>query len=96
MARRCVSTIAIPRSREEIAAQIADERGAVLVPSFDDPMIIAGQGTLGLEFAAQVKAQNRKLDHLICCTGGGGLVDLGNLLGAQQSKPGHASLDGGT
>lgn len=61
-------------NREEIAAQIADERGAVLVPSFDDPMIIAGQGTLGLEFAAQVKAQNRKLDHLICCTGGGGLV----------------------
>nr|WP_070959648.1 threonine/serine dehydratase [Hyphomonas sp. Mor2] len=61
-------------SREEIAAAIAQERGAVLVPSFDDPMIIAGQGTVGLEFADQVKAQGQQLDHLICCTGGGGLI----------------------
>lgn len=61
-------------NREEIAAQIAAERGAALVPSFDDPMIIAGQGTLGLEFAAQVKAQGQKFDHLMCCTGGGGLI----------------------
>ena len=35
-------------SREEIAARLAAERGAVLVPSFDDPDIIAGQGTVGL------------------------------------------------
>lgn len=61
-------------NREEIAAQIAHERGAVLVPSFDDPKIIAGQGTLGLEFAEQVKAREQQLDHLICCTGGGGLI----------------------
>ena len=57
-------------SREEIAATIASERGAVLVPSFDDPMIIAGQGTSGVEFARQVGG----LDHLICCAGGGGLI----------------------
>ncbi len=61
-------------SREDIAAGIAAERGAVLVPSFDDPMIIAGQGTVGLEFAEQVGAAGGKLDHLICCTGGGGLI----------------------
>ncbi len=61
-------------NREEIAAQIAQERGSVLVPSFDDPMIIAGQGTLGLEFAEQVKDRGEALDHLICCTGGGGLI----------------------
>ena len=61
-------------SREDIAAQIAKDRGAVLVPSFDDPMIIAGQGTSGLEFAAQVKAKSDALDHLICCAGGGGLI----------------------
>ncbi len=61
-------------NREQIAADIARERGAVLVPSFDDPMIIAGQGTLGLEFAEQVKARGDTLDHLICCTGGGGLI----------------------
>lgn len=58
-------------SREEIATEIAATRGAVLVPSFDDPMIISGQGTCGLEFAAQV---DEPLDHLICCTGGGGLI----------------------
>ncbi len=59
------------QSREEIAAEIAEERSAVLVPSFDDPMIVAGQGTCGLEFAAQV---DPPLDHLICCAGGGGLI----------------------
>ncbi len=61
-------------NREEIAASIANERGAVLVPSFDDPKIIAGQGTLGLEFAEQLKDRGEELDHLICCTGGGGLI----------------------
>ena len=39
-------------SREEIAAQIAEARGAIVVPSFDDADIIAGQGTAGLEFAS--------------------------------------------
>ncbi len=58
-------------SREEIAADIAADRGAVIVPSFDDPDIIAGQGTVGLEISEQVEPQ---LDHLVCCTGGGGLI----------------------
>lgn len=61
-------------SREELAAQIAAGRGAVVVPSFDDPDIIAGQGTAGLEFARQAEAMGGPLDHLICCTGGGGLI----------------------
>ena len=61
-------------NREAIAAQIAVDRGAVIVPSFDDPMIIAGQGTCGLEFAQQAAARREPLDHLICCTGGGGLI----------------------
>mgnify|MGYP003351259357 CR=1 FL=1 len=39
------------QSREEIAAKIAGERGAIIVPPFDDPHIIAGQGTTGLELA---------------------------------------------
>ena len=34
-------------SREAIAARLAEERGAVLVPSFDDPLIVEGQGTVG-------------------------------------------------
>ncbi len=61
-------------SREEIAARLAAERGAVVVPSYDDPDIIAGQGTAGLEFARQCAATDSRLDHLICCTGGGGLI----------------------
>jgi threonine dehydratase len=61
-------------SREEISATLAAKRGAVLVPSYDDFDIIAGQGTLGLAFAAQVIAMGGALDHLICCTGGGGLI----------------------
>lgn len=60
--------------REEIAARLARERGAVLVPSYDDRDIIAGQGTAGLEFARQAEAMSGPLDHLICCTGGGGLI----------------------
>ncbi len=61
-------------SREEISARIAAERGVVLVPSYDDKHIIAGQGTAGLEFARQMEAMGETLDHLICCTGGGGLI----------------------
>ncbi|GAB5457746.1 MAG: threonine/serine dehydratase [Henriciella sp.] len=74
-------------SREEIAAKIASERGAVLVPSFDDPDIIAGQGTVGLEFAQQVAARaDKPLDYLICCTGGGGLIS-GIALAFEQLSP---------
>ncbi|MFN7056745.1 threonine/serine dehydratase [Hyphomonas sp.] len=61
-------------SREEISARLAAERGAVVVPSYDDFDIIAGQGTAGLEFARQAEAMGKPLDHLICCTGGGGLI----------------------
>ncbi|NQY14594.1 MAG: threonine/serine dehydratase [Henriciella sp.] len=73
-------------SREEIAAEIARKRGAILVPSFDDPMIVAGQGTVGLEFAAQAKAHDIELDHLICCAGGGGLIS-GICLGLSGQSP---------
>jgi threonine dehydratase len=61
-------------NRETITARIAAERGAVVVPSYDDPHIIAGQGTAGLEFARQMEAAGEPLDGLICCTGGGGLI----------------------
>lgn len=61
-------------SREEISVRFAAERGAVVVPSYDDFDIIAGQGTAGLEFARQAAAMGQPLDHLICCTGGGGLI----------------------
>jgi len=50
------------------------ERGATLVPSFDDPHIIAGQGCCGLEIAEQTRELGVALDALLVCCGGGGLV----------------------
>jgi threonine dehydratase len=58
-------------SREDIAAQIAAERGCVLIPSFDDPWIIEGQGTAGLEALAQLGAEP---DLVVTPCGGGGLA----------------------
>ena len=60
-------------SREEIAAQIASRDQRTIVPSFDDPFIIAGQGTVGLEVAQEAQAKNLEFDALITCMGGGGL-----------------------
>ncbi|MEM9422176.1 MAG: threonine/serine dehydratase [Pseudomonadota bacterium] len=72
-------------SREEIGAQLAKERGAVLVPSFDDPHIIAGQGTCGLEFVRQAEDLNAQLDILLVCCGGGGLIAGTSLAFAELS-----------
>ena len=62
------------QSREAISAELARERGAVLVPSFDDPFIIAGQGTVGLEAARQLEAAGARADVLACPVSGGGLI----------------------
>ena len=61
-------------SREEIGERLAAERKATLVPSYDDPFIIAGQGTVGLEIAAQAREMDAKLDAVIVPCGGGGLI----------------------
>ncbi len=58
-------------SREAIAARISDETGATLVPSFDDPAIVAGQGTAGLEIVEQL---GRAPKRIIAPCGGGGLT----------------------
>lgn len=61
-------------SREEIGARLAAERGAVLVPSFDDVDIIEGQGSVGLEIAAQLEEMTgSQPDKILVCCGGGGL-----------------------
>ncbi|MDA8707914.1 threonine/serine dehydratase [Hellea sp.] len=57
------------QSRESIAHDIAVRDGRVIVPSFDDPFIISGQGTVGLEIAKS----DIEFDALITCVGGGGL-----------------------
>ncbi len=60
--------------REEIARAICAETGATLIPSYDDPYVIAGQGTVGLEIAEDMQAQGLTLDALVCCAGGCGLM----------------------
>ena len=62
------------QSREAIAREIAGERGAVVVPSYDDPDIIAGQGTVGIEAARQVKKRGMEADVLLAPASGGGLI----------------------
>jgi threonine dehydratase len=57
-------------SREEIARRIAGETGATVVPSFDDPAIVAGQGTVGLEILDQMP---EGLKRIVVPCGGGGL-----------------------
>jgi threonine dehydratase len=58
--------------REAIARNLAAERGAELVPSYEHPDIIAGQGTVGLEIAEQSLALGSPVDQvLIPCSGGG-------------------------
>jgi threonine dehydratase len=58
-------------SREEIAARIAGEGGATIVPSFDDPAIVGGQGTAGLEVVEQL---SRAPARMVIPCGGGGLA----------------------
>jgi threonine dehydratase len=60
--------------REVIGTRIAEERGAVIVAPYDEPQVIAGQGTCGLEIAAQAKAKDARLDAVLVCCGGGGLT----------------------
>lgn len=59
--------------REAIALEIAAERGAEIVPSYDHPHIIAGQGTVGLEIAEQSQELGSAPDQVLICCGGGGL-----------------------
>jgi len=62
-------------SRETIAARLAEARGAVLVPSFDDPWIIEGQGSAGIEAAQQMAERGLgPVTHALVPCGGGGLA----------------------
>ena len=61
-------------NREALAVALAAERGATLVRPYDDPGVIAGQGTCGLEIARQAAARGLEIDALLVCCGGGGLT----------------------
>ena len=68
--------------REELAAEIAEERGLTLIPSFDHPDVVAGQGTAGRELFEEIE----DLDLLLVCCGGGGLLS-GCALAAEALAP---------
>ena len=60
-------------NREELADKLSEETGGVLISPFDDPDLIAGQGTCGLEMAEQLQAQGLAPDAVLICVGGGAL-----------------------
>jgi threonine dehydratase len=64
----------LKEDRQAIAAEIAATRGAVVVPAFDDPDIIAGQGTAGLEMVRQAQALGAAFDLVLAPASGGGLM----------------------
>jgi threonine dehydratase/serine racemase len=70
-------------ARETLAAELAEQTGAVLIPSYDHPDVIAGQGTATLEMLDQVS----DLDAVIAPIGGGGLVS-GTCIAAKGLQPG--------
>jgi threonine dehydratase len=71
--------------REVIGRRIADERGMTLIPPYDHPHVMAGQGTAALELLQEVGA----LDALVVCVGGGGLIS-GSAVAATELHAGIA------
>ena len=71
------------QDREAIARQLAAERGMTLIPPYDHPHVMAGQGTT----AAELLAQTGPLDLLVVCVGGGGLIS-GCAVAAHHLSPG--------
>ncbi|HYE52817.1 MAG TPA: threonine/serine dehydratase [Azospirillaceae bacterium] len=72
--------------REVIARRLCAERGAVLVPSYDDFHIIAGQGTVGLEIGRQARELGLTVDACVVNCSGGGLA-TGTAMGLRLSFP---------
>ncbi len=72
-------------SRETIAAGLAEARGATLVPSFDDPWIIEGQGSTGIEAAAQMAALGMGVPSRVVIPCGGGGLSAGIALALKDS-----------
>jgi threonine dehydratase len=72
--------------REAIAEKLAADRGAAIVRPYDDPEIIAGQGTVGLEILRQANALGTRLDAVLIPAGGGGLIS-GSALALKSAWP---------
>lgn len=74
-------------SREEIGESIAKERGLTLVRPYDEPLVIAGQGGVGLEIAQQARELGVETADVLVCAGGGGLTS-GIALACEAHAPG--------
>ena len=70
-------------TRETLGQQLAEERGLTLIPPYDHPHVVAGQGTAGDELFDQVD----DLDALLVCCGGGGLLSGCALAARHHSRP---------
>lgn len=70
------------QDREALTRELAEQRGLTLIPPFDHPDVMAGQGTAAKELFEEVG----ELDHLFVCLGGGGLLS-GSALSARALSP---------
>jgi threonine dehydratase len=73
--------------RDALAARLSAKRALALIPPYDHPQVIAGQGTVGLEIAAQAAAAGVTTAEVLVCCGGGGLA-AGTALALQARAPG--------
>lgn len=73
--------------RDAIGDRLAAERGLTLIKPFDEPQVIAGQGTVGLEIAEDAIAQGIETADVLVCCGGGGLTS-GIALALEADAPG--------
>ena len=82
-------------SREALGDKLTAERGLTLIRPFDEPQVIAGQGTCGLEIAEDANALGiENADVLVCCGGGG--PDLRHRVGLRGGRPYPSCPPGGT
>jgi threonine dehydratase len=76
-------------SREALGQKVQAETGAILIPPYDHPHVMAGQGTIGIEIVEQMAEMGLTPDVLLCCCGGGGLMS-GVATSMTELSPGTA------
>jgi threonine dehydratase len=75
------------QDRDAIGAELATDQGLTLIRPYDDPQVIAGQGTVGLEITTQAAAAGITQAEVLVCCGGGGLAS-GIALALEATAPG--------
>lgn len=74
-------------NREELGRRLAEERGLTVIPPYDHPLVMAGQGTAALELVEETDSRDAPLDALLVPVGGGGLL-AGSATAATALRPG--------